>query len=40
MYAWQLLLEGAKGLLGHKRPLRYQRVQAYWQVLRSGLKVL
>jgi GT2 family glycosyltransferase len=36
-YLWQLLLEGAKGLLGHKRPLRRQRVRAYWQVLRSGL---
>ena len=39
MYLHQLLLEAAKGLLGHKRPLRRQRVRAYWQVLRSGLKV-
>jgi GT2 family glycosyltransferase len=38
MNAWQLLLEGAKGIVGHKRALRYARVQAYWQVLRSGLK--
>jgi len=36
-YAAQLLLEGVKGVLGHKRPLRWQRVRAYWQVLRSGL---
>jgi N-acetylglucosaminyl-diphospho-decaprenol L-rhamnosyltransferase len=36
-YAWQLLLEAGKGALGHKRPLRRQRVAAYWQVLRSGL---
>jgi len=38
-YAWQVGLEGAKGLLGHKRDLRRERIQAYWQVLRSGLKV-
>lgn len=37
-YCWQLILEGMKGLLGHKRPLRRQRVQAYWTVLRSGLR--
>lgn len=36
-YFWQLVLEGMKGALGHKRPLRRQRVQAYWAVLRSGL---
>jgi GT2 family glycosyltransferase len=36
-YGWQLLLEGLKGLLGHKRPLRRQRVAAYWQVLKTGL---
>jgi N-acetylglucosaminyl-diphospho-decaprenol L-rhamnosyltransferase len=36
-YAWQLALEAGKGALGHKRPLRRQRVVAYWQVLRSGL---
>ncbi|MCY3946702.1 MAG: glycosyltransferase family 2 protein [Anaerolineaceae bacterium] len=39
MFLHQLLLEVAKGLLGHKRPLRQQRVRAYWQVLRSGLRV-
>ncbi len=37
MYAWQLVLEAAKGVLGHKRALRRERVRAYWQVLRSGL---
>lgn len=37
-YAYQLALEGGKWLLGHKRPLRAERVKAYWLVLRSGLK--
>jgi len=37
-YAWQIALEGAKGLLGHKRALRRQRIHSYWQVLRSGLR--
>lgn len=37
-YLWQLIIEGLKGLLGHKRPLRQQRVRAYWAVLRSGLR--
>lgn len=37
LYAWQLGLEALKWLIGHKRPLRAQRVRAYWQVLRSGL---
>jgi len=36
-YAWQLGLEAAKGLVGHKRQLRQQRVAAYWQVLKTGL---
>lgn len=39
LYLWQLILEGLKGLIGHKRALRRERVSAYWQVLRSGLKV-
>lgn len=38
-YAWQLGLESVKSLLGHKRDLRRERIRAYWQVLRSGLKV-
>lgn len=37
-YVWQIALEGAKGLAGHKRPLRRQRIASYWQVLRSGLR--
>ncbi len=37
-YAWQLGLEGAKWLVGHKRPLRAQRIAAYRQVLKSGLR--
>lgn len=37
-YLWQLIIEGLKGLLGYKRPLRQQRVRAYWAVLRSGLR--
>lgn len=38
-YAVQLGVEWLKGLLGHKRPMRQERVRQYWQVLRSGLKV-
>ena len=37
-YVWQLGLEGAKWLVGHRRPLRAERVAAYTEVLRSGLK--
>jgi len=37
-YGWQLVFEGLKGIVGHKRPLRWQRVKSYWQVLRSGLR--
>ncbi len=36
-FAYQLLEESAKWLVGHKRALRAQRVSVYWQVLRSGL---
>jgi len=38
LYGQQLVLEATKAALGHKRPLRRQRMAAYWQVLRSGLK--
>lgn len=38
-YIWQIALEGIKSLLGHKRELRQKRIRAYWQVIRSGLKV-
>lgn len=37
-YMQQLLLEVFKGVLGHKRPLRWQRARSYWQVIRSGLR--
>jgi len=36
-YAVQLLLELVKGIIGHKRPLRWQRARSYLSVLRSGL---
>jgi N-acetylglucosaminyl-diphospho-decaprenol L-rhamnosyltransferase len=38
-YLWQIGLESAKSLLGSKRDLRQERIRAYWQVIRSGLKV-
>ena len=38
-YLYQLLEEGGKWLLGHKRPLRIQRMRTYWQVLGSGLRM-
>lgn len=37
-YLYLLVLEGLKWLVGHKRPLRRERVATYWQVLCSGLK--
>lgn len=37
-YGYQLAREGFKWLVGHKRPLRAERVRAYRQVLRSGLR--
>jgi N-acetylglucosaminyl-diphospho-decaprenol L-rhamnosyltransferase len=37
-YAYQLLREGAKWLVGHKRSLRVERLRAYCQVLGSGLR--
>lgn len=36
-YIQQIEIELFKGILGHKRPLRWQRIGVYWQVLRSGL---
>jgi hypothetical protein len=38
MYVWQSFVEGAKWLVGHKRPLRAARLGAYSQVIRSGLR--
>ncbi|MCD6289094.1 MAG: glycosyltransferase family 2 protein [Anaerolineae bacterium] len=37
-YVYQLGEEAAKWLIGHRRPLRRQRVATYFQVLRSGLR--
>jgi N-acetylglucosaminyl-diphospho-decaprenol L-rhamnosyltransferase len=37
-YVWQLGLEGAKWVVGHKRPLRVQRIAAYRRVLQSRLR--
>jgi N-acetylglucosaminyl-diphospho-decaprenol L-rhamnosyltransferase len=34
-YAFQLAEEAGKWLVGHKRPLRRERVAAYWQVMRA-----
>ncbi|MGI6374772.1 MAG: glycosyltransferase family 2 protein [Anaerolineae bacterium] len=36
-YAIEMLIEGLKWLLGHKRPLRHERLRAYRDLLRSGL---
>lgn len=37
-FVFQWLREGLKWLLGHKRPLRAERMRAYGQVLRSRLR--
>ncbi len=37
-YLFQIEIEGIKALLGHKRPLRLQRIRSYGKVLASGLK--
>jgi GT2 family glycosyltransferase len=37
-FVFQIARESVKWILGHKRDLRAQRVRAYWQVLKSGLK--
>ena len=36
-YAYQLVAESLKWVVGHKRPLRAGRIRAYSQVLKSGL---
>lgn len=38
-YLVQIGIEGAKRLLGHKPAMRQERIQAYWQVVRSGLRL-
>jgi GT2 family glycosyltransferase len=37
-YVWQTGVEGAKWLIGNRRPLRAQRLAAYQQVMRSRLR--
>jgi hypothetical protein len=37
-YVWQMGVEGAKWLIGHRRPLRAERLAAYRRVLRSQLR--
>lgn len=37
-YVWQMGVEGLKWLIGHRRPLRAERWDAYRRVLRSGLR--
>ncbi|MCX8067579.1 MAG: glycosyltransferase family 2 protein [Anaerolineae bacterium] len=34
-YLWQIGVEGAKWLLGHKRPMRAERISAYRRVVRA-----
>jgi GT2 family glycosyltransferase len=38
MFTFQLFLESAKWLIGHKRPMRQERISAYRAVLKSQLK--
>ncbi len=38
LYAVQALVEGGKWAVGHKRPLRRQRLAVYLRLLRSGLR--
>ncbi|MCS7061505.1 MAG: glycosyltransferase family 2 protein, partial [Anaerolineae bacterium] len=38
LFVEQSLVEAAKWLLGHRRPLRAARLAAYRAVLRSGLR--
>jgi GT2 family glycosyltransferase len=33
-YSAQIVQEGAKAFIGHKRPLRLERIRTYWQVIR------
>ena len=37
-YSWQIVVEAAKWLVGHRRDLRASRIDAYHQVLKSGLQ--
>ncbi len=37
-FAWEWCVEGVKAMMGHKRPLRLERMRAYARVLRAGLR--
>jgi len=37
-YGWQIVVEGAKWLVGHRRDLRASRIQAYVTVIGTGLR--
>jgi GT2 family glycosyltransferase len=37
-YTWQLAVESVKWLIGHRRELRRERIMAYRELLRSGLR--
>jgi N-acetylglucosaminyl-diphospho-decaprenol L-rhamnosyltransferase len=37
-FRWQILVERIKGLLGHRRAVRQERVAAYREVVKSGLR--
>lgn len=39
MYAYEWVIESLKWLIGHKRPMRLQRVRAYGHLIRSGLRL-
>jgi GT2 family glycosyltransferase len=37
-YRWEIAIEAAKVLVGHKREMRKERIREYAAVLRSGLR--
>jgi N-acetylglucosaminyl-diphospho-decaprenol L-rhamnosyltransferase len=37
-FRWQILMESLKGMIGHRRELRRERVAAYREVIESGLR--
>lgn len=39
MYVYEWVIESLKWLIGHKRSVRLERVRAYGQVIRSGLRL-
>jgi N-acetylglucosaminyl-diphospho-decaprenol L-rhamnosyltransferase len=38
-FRWQIIMESLKGMIGHRRELRRERVAAYREVIESGLRV-